>query len=106
MTEALTRAGPRIDDPKAALVAHGIRPRKGHVIGEFAKRLPAAFADRGRFLALERFSKFVWAHRYPGEAGAPPEPEPAAKEVRAWIAEIRALKADFEQWLATRKATP
>ena len=26
---------------KAALVAYQIRPRKGHVIGDFAKRLPA-----------------------------------------------------------------
>jgi uncharacterized protein len=91
---------------KAALIAHKIRPRKGHIIGEFAKRLPATFADRGRFLALERFTKFVWVHRYPGEPGVPPEPEPAVKEVQAWIAEVQALKADFEQWLATRKTTP
>ena len=90
---------------KAALVAHEIRPRKGHKIGEFAKRLPAAFPDRERFLALERFTKFVWVHRYPGESGAPPEPEPSATEVRAWIAEVEALKANFERWLAAREAT-
>jgi HEPN domain-containing protein/predicted nucleotidyltransferase len=90
---------------KAALIAHEIRPRKGHVIGEFAKRLPATFAHRDRFLALARFTKFVWVHRYPDEPGAAPEPEPAAKEVQAWIVEIQALKADFAQWLATRKTT-
>jgi HEPN domain-containing protein len=91
---------------KAALVANRVRPRKGHKIGEFAKRLPAAFPDRERFLALERFTKFVWVHRYPGESGAPAEPEPAATEVQAWIAEIEALKADSERWLAAREATP
>lgn len=89
---------------KAALVAHRIRPRKGHEIGAFAKRLPAAFPDRERFLALERFTKFLWVHRYPGESGAPPEPEPSASEARAWIAEIEALKAGFERWLAAREA--
>ena len=91
---------------KAALVAHQIRPRKGHQIGEFAKRLPKTFADRRRFLDLDRFSKFVWVHRYPGESGAAPEPEPSATEVQAWIAEIEALKAEFERWLAEREVTP
>jgi HEPN domain-containing protein len=91
---------------KAALVAHKIRPRKGHKIGEFAKRLPVAFPDRERFLALERFTKFVWMHRYPGESGAPAEPEPAATEVQDWIAQIEALKADFERWLAGREVEP
>jgi uncharacterized protein len=91
---------------KAALVAHEIRPRKGHMIGEFAKRLPRRFRDRDRFLALERFTKFVWVHRYPDETGAPPEPEPSAAEVRTWIAELAALKADLERWLAQREAQP
>ena len=91
---------------KAALVANRVRPRKGHKIGEFAKRLPAAFPDRERFLALEQFTKFVWVHRYPDESGAPPEPEPSAIEVRAWIAEVVALNADFERWLTAREAAP
>ena len=90
---------------KAALVALHKRPRKGHDIGEFAKRLPATFAYRERFLALARFTKFVWVHRYPGEEGTQPEPEPSAAEALAWIAEIEALKADFERWLAEREAT-
>jgi HEPN domain-containing protein/predicted nucleotidyltransferase len=91
---------------KAAFVAHRIRPRKGHEIGAFAKRLPATFAHRGRFLALQRFTKFVWVHRYPSESGASPEPEPSATEAQAWIAEIEGLKADFERWLAEREAKP
>jgi HEPN domain-containing protein len=91
---------------KAALVAHEIRPRKGHMIGEFAKRLPPRFPNRDRFLALERFTKFVWVHRYPDETGAEPEPEPSAAEVQAWIAEIEALKGDFERWLSEREAKP
>lgn len=90
---------------KAALVAHRVRPRKGHKIGEFAKRLPATFADRERFLALERFTKFVWMHRYPDETDAP-EPEPTVADVQAWIAEIEALKADFEHWLEARETKP
>lgn len=90
---------------KAALVALQKRPRKGHEIGEFAKRLPVAFAHRERFLALARFTKFVWVHRYPGEEGAPSEPEPTAAEALAWIAEIEALKAEFERWLAEREAS-
>ncbi len=88
---------------KAALVALQKRPRKGHEIGAFAKRLPATFVYRERFLALGRFTKFVWVHRYPDEAGAPPEPEPSAAEARAWIVEIEALKTDFERWLAARE---
>jgi len=84
---------------KAALVAHEIRPRKGHVIGEFAKRLPLRFPDRDRFLALERFTRFIFVHRYPDETAAEPEPEPSVAEVKAWIEEIEVLKADFERWL-------
>jgi uncharacterized protein len=84
---------------KAVLVAHEIRPRKGHKIGEFAKRLPTTFSDRERFLALERFTNIVWVHRYPDGTGAEPEPEPSVAEVEAWIEEIEVLKADFERWL-------
>ena len=91
---------------KAALVAHEIRPRKGHVIGQFAKRLPRQFPDRDRFLALERFTKFVWVHRYPDETGAAPEPMPAVEDVKSWIAEVDALEANFERWLAAREAAP
>ncbi len=90
---------------KAVLVAAQKRPRKGHQIGEFAKRLPAAFPHRERFLALDRFSDYVWAHRYPGEEhGRPPPPLPSVAEARAWVAEVETLKADFERWLAQREA--
>jgi HEPN domain-containing protein len=90
---------------KAALVALQKRPCKGHEIGEFARRLPATFRLRERFLALDRFSDYVWAHRYPEEdLSRPPPPEPSVTEAQAWIAEIEALKADFERWLAARAA--
>jgi uncharacterized protein len=92
---------------KAVLVAVQKRPRKGHQIGESAKRLPPSFPDRERFLALDRFSDYVWAHRYPDEdLSRPPPPLPSVAEARAWIAEVEALKADFERWLAQREAQP
>lgn len=85
---------------KAVLVAVQKRPRKGHQIGEFAKRLPPSLPDCERFLALDRFSDYVWAHPYPGEEpGRPPPPLPSVSEARAWIAEVEALKADFGRWL-------
>jgi HEPN domain-containing protein len=92
---------------KAVLVAVHKRPRKGHQIGEFAKRLPPSFPDRERFLALDRFSDYVWAHRYPDEdSSRPPPPLPSVAEARTWIAEVGALKADFERWLGEREAQP
>ena len=92
---------------KAVLVAVQKRPRKGHQIGEFAKRLPPSFRDRERFLALDRFSDYVWAHRYPDEdPNRPPPPLPSVAEARAWIAEVEALKVDFERWLREREAQP
>ena len=92
---------------KAVLVAVQKRPRKGHQIGEFAKRLPTSFPDRERFLALDRFSDYVWAHRCPEEdLSRPPPPVPSVAEARAWIAEVETLKADFERWLAQREAQP
>ena len=92
---------------KAVLVAVHKRPRKGHQIWEFAKRLPPSFPDRERFLALDRFSDYVWAHRYPEEnLSRPPPPVPSASEARAWVKEVEALKADFERWLAQREAPP
>jgi uncharacterized protein len=88
---------------KAALIAHEIRPRKGHVIKASAERLPGEFIHRDRFLRLDRFSDYVWAHRYPEEdLSRPPPPEPSVAEAQTWIAEIEALKADFERWLRER----
>jgi HEPN domain-containing protein/predicted nucleotidyltransferase len=90
---------------KAALVAHEIRPRKGHVIKASAARLPEEFVHRARFLELDRFSDYVWAHRYPEEdLSRPPPPEPSVPEARAWVDEVGALKADFEHWLVKREA--
>ena len=84
---------------KAVLVAHQIRPRKGHKIEEFTPLIPTTFPHRDRFLELEEFSKYAWAHGYPIEDGREPIAEPSAAEVRDWIAEVEGLKADFERWL-------
>jgi HEPN domain-containing protein len=86
---------------KAALIANGIRPRKGHEISEFAKRLPKAFPDRERYLALARFSVYAWAHRYPWEGEGEPIAEPSVEEVLDWIAEVAALKSDLERRIET-----
>ena len=92
---------------KAALVAHGLRPRKGHVIKASAARLPGDFTPRERFLQLDRFSDYVWAHRYPEEdLSRSPPPEPSVAEAQAWIDEVAALKADFERRLEAREAAP
>jgi len=91
---------------KAVLVAHAIRPRKGHKIEEFAPLIPKSFPHRDRFLELEEFSKYAWAHRYPLEDGREPIAEPSVAEVRGWIVEVEGLKADFERWLAQREAAP
>jgi uncharacterized protein len=84
---------------KAVLVAHKVRPRKGHKIEEFAPLISASFPHRERFLELEKFSKYAWAHRYPPEPGHEPIREPSTAEVQSWIDEIEALKGDFERWL-------
>jgi uncharacterized protein len=91
---------------KAVLVAHAIRPRKGHKIEEFAPLIPTTFPHRDRFLELEEFSKYAWAHRYPLEDGREPIAEPSVAEVQGWIAQVEGLKADFERWLAERDAQP
>jgi HEPN domain-containing protein/predicted nucleotidyltransferase len=85
---------------KSALAAHRIRPEKTHQIGEVAERLPDDFALKPRLLALERFSGYAVAFRYPG---APSMSVPAASEIEGWIAEIEALKAELERWLAERE---
>jgi HEPN domain-containing protein len=84
---------------KAVLVAHKIRPGKGHKIEEFSPLIPTTFPHRGRFLQLQEFSKYTWAHRYPLEEGREPVAEPSTAEVRDWIVEVEGLKADFKRWL-------
>jgi uncharacterized protein len=91
---------------KAVLVAHSVRPHKGHKIGEFARLLPDGFPMRDRFFALDQLSDYVWAYQYPVAAGTELPPEPTAEDAERWLAEVKALKADFEHWPAAREATP
>jgi HEPN domain/Polymerase beta, Nucleotidyltransferase len=84
---------------KAALVAHRIRPEKTHEIKDVVAALPGEFPLKERLSALERFSDYAVAFRYPGGATFS---IPSTPEIEAWIAEIEALKADFERWLKAR----
>jgi uncharacterized protein len=86
----------------AVLVAHGLRPAFGHRIGEAARCLPVGFPLRERLMALDCLSGIEAAFRYPLDDPSLALPEPSVDEVRAWLAEVEALKADFEQWLAAR----
>jgi predicted nucleotidyltransferase/HEPN domain-containing protein len=90
---------------KGALVAHLIRPRKGHEIEEFSSLLPADFPLKERFRRLDRFSDFAWAHRYSEYPGQEPIPEPSVGDARAWLDEVSALKADFQRWLGQRASS-
>jgi hypothetical protein len=90
----------------AALVAHGLRPAFGHRIGEAARLLPASFPLRERLLALDFLSGNEAAFRYPVDDSSLARPEPSVAEVRAWIGEVKTLKADFERWLTQREAQP
>jgi hypothetical protein len=94
----MTEAKPRIDDSEVWPVA---RNRKDHRIGEFANRLPSSFADRERFVPVDRISDYVFAHRYREEKlSRPPPPVSSVAEAQTWIAEVEALEADFQRWLA------
>jgi predicted nucleotidyltransferase len=90
----------------AALVAHARRPAFGRRIGEAARLLPGSFALRERLLALDFLSGNAAAFRYPVGDRSLKRSEPSVAEARAWIAEVKTLKADFERWLAEREAQP
>jgi len=91
---------------KAALVAYRRRPRKGHQIQKFTPLLPEGFPLKSRFPQLERFSDYAWAHRYPEYPDQRPLPEPSVADACEWLAEVAALKADFERWLEARARKP
>jgi len=84
---------------KAALVAHQLRPQRGHKIEEFAPLLPEDFLLKARYRKLERLSDLAWAYRYPEYPGQEPIPEPSVEDALAWTAEVTKLKTDFERWL-------
>lgn len=86
---------------KGALVAHRLRPDKTHEIKDVVSELPDSFPLKQRFSALERFSGYAVAFRYPG--GQTPA-IPSVSEIEGWIAEIETLKADLERWLKQRQA--
>jgi HEPN domain-containing protein len=85
---------------KAVLLEHGIEPRRTHDIGALAGRVPGDYPAQIQLSGLHRFTDFVAAFRYSSEQGE--EAFPTVSEIDAWIAEIEALKADFESWLGER----
>jgi HEPN domain-containing protein len=86
---------------KAVLVAWDLRPRHTHDIAELIELVPERHPGRAGLARLHRFTRYVVVFRYPPEeAAAESIPEPA--EIDGWIAKIKALKAEFERWLAER----
>jgi HEPN domain-containing protein len=83
---------------KAVLVATGTPPPKFHDIAALAARLADGILHRERYLALDRFTKYATAFRYPSEGDL--EPEPTTTEIDGWIEEIQLLMAAFEATLA------
>jgi hypothetical protein len=69
-----------------------------------AARLPAGVDRRERYLALERFTMYATAFRYPSEE-EDVEPEPTTGEIDAWIEEVRSLKLAFEATLPPMPAS-
>ena len=88
---------------KAVLVAHRLPPPKFHDIAILAARLPVSLDQRERYLALDRFTMYATAFRYPSEEDI--EPEPTTEEIDAWIEEVRSLKPAFEATLPPKPAS-
>ena len=85
---------------KAALVAQSIDPPYTHNLHDLSSLLGRGKGEDPRFVRLTRFTAYAIAFHYPGEdVGAP---IPTTADIDAWVAEIEALKADFERSLAAR----
>jgi HEPN domain-containing protein len=90
---------------KAILIAWDLRPPHTHDIAELVKLVPESHPGRSKLTELQRFTRYAIVFRYPLEEAAA-EPVPETTDISSWIDEIRALKADFERWLAQREAQP
>jgi HEPN domain-containing protein len=85
---------------KAVLIACRVNPPRVHDIERLVELLPNGAPKRDGLVRLERFTVFAFAFRYPGEDVS--QPLPTSAEIDRWIAEIEALKSDFERWLEQR----
>lgn len=86
---------------KAVLVAWEVRPRHTHDIADLIQDVPEAHLGKAALAKLDRFTRYAVVFRYPSEEEA--EPVPNTSDIEGWITEIRALKTDFERWLADRE---
>lgn len=90
---------------KAVLVARDIRPHHTHDIAQLIELVPKTHPGRLGLLQLRRFTRYAVVFRYPLEEPAT-ERIPEQADIDGWIAEIKALKADFEHWIDEREAKP
>lgn len=74
---------------KGVLAARGVDPPWTHDVGRLVDMLADGGAETAPFAGLRRLTVFATLYRYPSDVDGEPPP-PAADEVRAWIAEIRA----------------
>jgi HEPN domain-containing protein len=89
---------------KAVLVSADIDPPRTHDMAELVLALPEDMPFRDQLAALSALTPYATGFRY--QTPQEPPPVPSRDRIDAWIAEIDALKADFERWLAQREAQP
>ena len=87
---------------KAVLVALEVDPPHTHDIAQIAAELQSDAPFRDRLSALSSLTPYATGFRYP--TPQEPTPLPPLDWIDDRIAEIEALKADFERWLAAREA--
>ena len=87
---------------KAVLVSVGVDPPRTHDLAELAAELSQDAPFRDRLSALSGLTPYATGLRYP----TPDEPPrvPSRERLDAWIAEVEAIRDDFERWLEEREA--
>ena len=82
---------------KAMLVSIDVDPPRTHDVAEIVAELSENAPFRDRLSALADLTPYATGFRYPSPHEPPPLP--SRDRLDTWVAEIEALKADFERWL-------